>query len=73
MFKHVDDIDSKDYDVFDLTINKRIPFVQWADDKTNTYEVLETDGKGEIKYCSKCGEVKRIIVSEKNIKIVKKE
>jgi len=73
MYKHVDDIDSAEYDVIDLKTNKRIPFVQWAEDEHGIYEVFITNKVGAIKHCPKCGVAERIVRRGQSIKIVKKE
>jgi len=47
MYKSVkSDKDCHLWDVINLDTGKRIPFVQWANDKTGEYEILLQDDKG---------------------------
>lgn len=49
MKKSCGEIDFYQYDVIDLTIEKRIEGIRWADDKTGEYEVCQFDQDGRIK------------------------
>jgi len=70
MYKHVNDLDSQDWEVIDLNKNKKIQYCQCADDETGEYCVLITDKNGDFIY-DNLGKLK-IKLKKGNIKIIKK-
>lgn len=75
MNKHISENDSDLWEVIDLNTGKHIRGVQYANDETGKYIVLDLDENGCAKYekCSSCGHEEVIEINKQgNIKLVKK-